>query len=219
MTTDKAAVDERLTSEKILEVARDQVRRFGEAKTNVVDIARALGTSHTTIYRRFRSKAEVFDAIVVAAMRDEEVLARAYVHADGPASERLLAFVLALHQRKRERLKNDPELYQLYRRVVDERPDIVQDYAQAMTRLIAAILSDGVNRNEFRIDDIAAAAGVVRDAATVYVDPARVEAAVRSGFTVEPAIRNTMNTLIVAFRTGMAYGGPNRVKYKRDAKR
>lgn len=205
-------------TEKILDAARAQVRRYGEAKTNVVDIARALGTSHTTIYRHFRSKNDVFDAIVVAAMRDEEALARAYVHADGPASERLLSFVLALHQRKRERLKNDPELYQLYRRVVDERPDIVRDYAQAMTRLVAAILSDGVNRNEFRIDDIAAAAGVVRDAATTYVDPARVEAAVRSGLTVEPAIRNTMNTLIVAFRTGMAYGGPKRVKGKRDAK-
>jgi AcrR family transcriptional regulator len=76
MTTDKAVVDETLTSKKILDVARDQVRRFSEAKTNVVDIARALGTSHTTIYRHFRSKAEVFDAIVGAAMQDEEELAR-----------------------------------------------------------------------------------------------------------------------------------------------
>jgi hypothetical protein len=113
----------------------------------------------------------------------------------------------------------DPEVYQLYRRVVDERPDIVRDYAQAMTHLIAAILSDGVNRNEFRIDDMAAAAGVVRDAATVYVDPVRVEAAVRSGLPVEPAIRNTMNTLIVAFETGVAYGGRKRAKGDRGAKR
>ena len=85
MTTDKAVVDERLTAEKILDAARDQVRRFGEAKTNVVDIARALGTSHTTIYRRFRSKAEVFDAIVGEAMRDEEELARTFVDSEGAA--------------------------------------------------------------------------------------------------------------------------------------
>ena len=54
MTTDKAVVDETLISEMILDVARDQVRRFSGAKTNVVDIARALETSHTTIYRLFR---------------------------------------------------------------------------------------------------------------------------------------------------------------------
>src|SRR5215469_11965954 len=94
MTTDKAAVDERLTSEKILDAARDQVRRFGEAKTNVVDIARALGTSHTTIYRRFRSKEELFDAIVGEAMKDEEELARTFVDSEGPAYQRLEGFVL-----------------------------------------------------------------------------------------------------------------------------
>src|SRR5215813_5515733 len=106
MTTDKAVVDERLTSEKILDAARDQVRRFGEAKTNMVDIARALGTSHTTIYRRFRSKAEVFDAMVGEAMQDEEELARTYVDSKEVASERLEGFVLALHKRKLERFTN-----------------------------------------------------------------------------------------------------------------
>ena len=83
MKTKKAVVDETLTSEKILDVARDQVRRFGEAKTNVVDIARALGTSHTTIYRHFRSKADVFDALVGEAMRVEEELARTFVDSEG----------------------------------------------------------------------------------------------------------------------------------------
>src|SRR5271155_5180009 len=191
MKTDKAVVDATLTSEKILDVARDQVRRFGENKTNVVDIARALGTSHTTIYRHFRSKMNVFDAIVLAAIQDEEVLARTYVDATGPASERLLSMILALHRRKRERLENDPEIYQLYRRVMDERPELVQDYAQAMTRLVAAILSDGVSHGEFKIEDIPAASGVVRDAVTVFVHPAHVEAALRAGHSVEHAIRNT----------------------------
>src|SRR5260370_17917625 len=114
MKTDKAVVDETLTSEKILDVARDQVRRFGEAKTNVVDIARALGTSHTTIYRHFRSKAEVFDAIVGAAMQDEEELASTFLDSEGPASERLEGFVLALHKRKLEPFANYPDVYHLY---------------------------------------------------------------------------------------------------------
>src|SRR5277367_7086004 len=100
MTTGKSETGNALTTERILDVARDQVRRFGEAKTNVVDIARALGTSHTTIYRHFRSKADVFDAIVGEAMRDEEELARTFVDSEGAASERLEGFVLALHKRK-----------------------------------------------------------------------------------------------------------------------
>src|SRR5580698_4713566 len=161
MQSEKAIADETLTSEKILDVAREQVRRFGEAKTNVVDIARVLGTSHTTIYRHFRSKAEVFDAIVTATMRDEEELARSFTGTPQPASERLTGLLLALHRRKRERFADDPELYQLYRRVVDERPDIVRDYAEAITRLVVEILADGVRQGEFQIDDVQAAAEVV----------------------------------------------------------
>jgi hypothetical protein len=70
-------------------------------------------------------------------MRDEGDVARAFVDSDGPASERLTALVLALHRRKRERFERDRELYQLYRGVVEERPELVSSYAQAMTRLVA----------------------------------------------------------------------------------
>lgn len=204
MKTDKAVLDETLTSEKILDAARDQVRRFGEAKTNVVDIARALGTSHTTIYRHFRSKADVFDAIVSATMRDEEELARTFVDSEGSAFERLEGLVLALHKRKLERFGNDPEMYQLYRRVVNERPDLIHDYAARMTGLIAKILADGVRKKEYKIDDIGAAAEVVRDAVTVYVHPAHVEAAAKSGRRLEPAIKRMISTLNIAFRSGFS---------------
>ncbi|PCE25451.1 hypothetical protein BWP39_13060 [Paraburkholderia acidicola] len=197
--------DDPLTAERILDAARTHVRRFGEAKTNVVDIARVLGTSHTTIYRHFRSKAEVFDAIVTAAMRDEEELARSFTGTPQPASERLTGLLLALHRRKRERFAEDPELYQLYRRVVDERPDIVRDYAVAITRLVVEILADGVREEEFQIDDVQAAAEVVRDAVTVFVHPAHVEAAARAGISMEPAALRVIATLIRAFTVGVSF--------------
>ncbi len=204
MKTDKGVVAETLTSEKILEVARDQVRRFGEAKTNVVDIARALGRSHTSIYRHFRSKAEVFDALVGEAMHDEEELARNFVDSEGSACERLEGLVLALYRRKVERFAKDPEVYQLYRRVIDERPGLIRDYAERMTKLIARILADGVRKNEYRIDDINTAAEVVRDAVTVYVHPALVEAAAKLGHRLEPAIKRMVSTLNIAFRSGFS---------------
>jgi AcrR family transcriptional regulator len=191
--------------ERILDAARAQVRRFGEAKTNVVDIAKALGTSHTKVYRHFGSKAEIFDAVVASAMADEEALARRFVRTNGPAAERLEGMVLALHKRKRERFADDPEVYQLYRRVMDERPEIVTAYARAMTALAAEIIADGVARREFRIDDIAAAAGVLRDAVTVFVHPAHVEAAVKAGLPTEQLARAVVRTLVAAFEAGMTY--------------
>jgi len=187
---------------QILDTARAQVRRHGEAKTNVVDIARALGTSHTTIYRHFRSKADIFDALVVEAMRDEEEMASRFVEAEGPFAERLEGMVLALHARKRERFTADTEVYGLYRRIVEERPEIIAAYSQAMTALIARILADAKKRGEIRVDDIEAAAGVVRDAVTVFVHPAHVAAAVAANLPSEKMARNVVRTICAGFRVG-----------------
>ncbi|WP_398480410.1 TetR/AcrR family transcriptional regulator [Tardiphaga sp.] len=196
-----------ITTARILDAAKSQIRRFGGQKTNIVDIAKVLGTSHTTIYRHFRSKSEVFDAIVAEAMNDERELAATFVSAAGKASDRLLGLTVALHRRKRERFVDDFEVYQLYRRVIEERPDLVRDYATAMTGLVEAILADGVRQGEFKIGDVVAAAGVVRDAVTVFIHPAHVEAAHRAGIEMEPMLRRVMAALQVAFETGIAFDG------------
>jgi AcrR family transcriptional regulator len=202
MPATPSSTDEISFRAQILDTARAQVRRHGEAKTNVVDIARALGTSHTTIYRHFRSKADIFDALVVEAMRDEEEMASRFVEAEGPFAERLEGMVLALHARKRERFTADAEVYGLYRRIVEERPEIIAAYSQAMTALIARILADAKKRGEIRVDDIEAAAGVVRDAVTVFVHPAHVAAAVAANLPSEKMARNVVRTLCAGFRIG-----------------
>ena len=45
---------------------------------------------------------------------------------------------------------------------------------------------------------------VVRDAVTVYVHPAHVEAAAKVGLPLEPAIKRMISTLNVAFRSGFS---------------
>jgi Tetracyclin repressor-like, C-terminal domain len=74
-----------------------------------------------------------------------------------------------------------------------------------MTRLVAMILVDGVRKKEYKIDDIDAAAEVVRDAVTVYLHPAHVEAAAKSGHRLEPAIKRMIATLNIAFRSGFSF--------------
>lgn len=108
--------------------------------------------------------------------------------------------VLALHARKRERFTGDAELYELYRRVVVERADIVAAYSRSMTKLAAQIIADGVEKGEYRLDDVCAAASVLRQAVTVLVHPAYVEATVKADLSIEPMMRNVVRGLVAAFR-------------------
>lgn len=190
--------------DRILDTAQDLIRRFGGAKTNVVDIAQAMGLSHSAIYRHFRSKADIFDALAAATMAEEAELAETFVEADSPAAERLTALVLALHRSKRTKFADDPEMHALYRRIVEDRPDLVLDYARRMTGLIRRILADGVARGEFAACDLDAAAGAVRDAVTVFVHPAHVEAAARAGLDQESGLRTVLRILVAGLAAGPA---------------
>ncbi len=53
-----------LAPERILQAAEDVLRRFGPEKATVVDVARALGVTHGSVYRHFASKAALRDAVV-----------------------------------------------------------------------------------------------------------------------------------------------------------
>jgi AcrR family transcriptional regulator len=190
---------EALTTAAILDAAREEVRRLGEARTTLTEVARSLGVSHAALYRHFPSKAALLDALVEEAMADEEAMAAAYVVAEGPAGPRLEAMVLDLHRRKMARFVRDPALHDLYRRVVAERPEAVAGYAARMTALVARLLEQGVQRGEFAVGDIAEAAGVVRDAVTAFIHPAHAPALSRLGPEAERRLRAVVATLIRAF--------------------
>ena len=61
-----AAAAEPLTPERILEATEEVLRRYGPAKATVVDVARALGVSHGSVYRHFPTKAALREAVTRA---------------------------------------------------------------------------------------------------------------------------------------------------------
>lgn len=207
-----AQSDQPLSAISVLQTAKRQVRRFGEGKTNVVDIARALGVSHAALYRFYPSKSAIMDAIVQEAMDDEARLAARHIETDGPAADKLTAMLLDLHRRKRERFEGDEEIHNLYRRIVVERPDMIAAYADRITALIARLIGKAVQRGEWKIDDVDRAAGVVRDAGMIYVHPAFVAQLVAAGAPVEEMLRATTATLARAFEAGVRYGDVDRAE-------
>ena len=153
-------------------------------------------------FRRLIEPKSAFGPDVPEAMRDEEEMASRFVEAEGPFAERLEGI---LHARKRERFTADAEVYGLYRRIVDERREIIAAYSQAMTALIARILANAKKRGEIRVDDIEAASSVVRDAVTVFVHPAHVAAAVTCNLPSKTMARNVVRTLCAAFKAGVDF--------------
>lgn len=160
-----------LTREQILEAAKDALRRYGPAKTTVVDVAQALGVSHGTVYRHFPTKAALRAAVVRQGLA---VVARelaAIAEENGPAVERLHRWLRALARRKRGYAQADPELFETYHRIASEDPGAVEEHTSVLAEQITRILRDGVDQGAIRASALAAGGRAVLDATTRFHHP------------------------------------------------
>lgn len=138
-----------LTPDRILDAAEETLTRFGPTKTTVVDVARALGVSHGSVYRHFASKAALRDAVTERWLaRVTDPLAK-IVAEKGPAGERLRRWFDRLIATKRKKAKAEPELFATYQAILGESRDVIRDHVGTLIGQLSAIIADGISRGEF----------------------------------------------------------------------
>src|SRR5512145_1952185 len=105
---------ETLTAERILVAAEGVLRRYGPAKANVVDVARALGVSHGSVYRHFESKAALRDAVTARWLESISAPLAAIAEEKAPAPRTLRRWLDLLVSSKRTKALEEPELFATY---------------------------------------------------------------------------------------------------------
>ncbi|MBE3559177.1 MAG: TetR family transcriptional regulator [Ktedonobacteraceae bacterium] len=164
--------DETLTSDRILEAAEDVLRRFGPAKATVVDVARALGVSHGSVYRFFPSKAALRDAVTERWLARVSAPLAAVAEEKGPAPQRLRRWFDLLIMTKRKRALDDPELFATYMQLVAEARNVVKVHVvDVLAAQVAHIIADGVAQGEFAVADPVATGRAVLYATARFHDP------------------------------------------------
>jgi len=165
-----------LTPERILEVTEDVLRRYGLAKATVVDVARALDVSHGSVYRHFPSKASLREAVAKRWLeRIDGPLRQIAEDCAGPAPERLDRWLRTLFAAKRERVCDDPEMFQTYLTLAREACAAVKCHKDGLIEQMSAILADGVKQGVFRVTDTKATARAIFDATSRFHHPAHAD--------------------------------------------
>jgi AcrR family transcriptional regulator len=163
--------DVALTPERILEAAEDVLRRFGPAKATVVDVARALGVSHGSVYRHFPSKAALRDAVTERWLHRTMPPLAAIADENGPAAVRLRRWFDLLRSMKRQRAFDDPELFATYLTLAAEARDVAANHVAELRAQLTHMIADGVASGEFAVADPAAAGRAVLDATARFHNP------------------------------------------------
>ncbi|MFJ9536706.1 TetR family transcriptional regulator [Streptomyces sp. NPDC101225] len=161
-----------LTAERILEATEEVLRRHGPAKATVVDVARALGVSHGSVYRHFRTKAALREAVTKRWLdRTTEVLAGIAADAERDPEARLREWCAALFAAKRRKAGADPELFATYSVLVGESGQVVGDHITELTAQLTRIVRAGAEAGTFTVADPAVAARALFQATGRFHDP------------------------------------------------
>jgi AcrR family transcriptional regulator len=165
-------VTEPLTQQSILDTAEEVLRRYGPAKTTVVDVARALDVSHGSVYRHFPSKVALRDAVTerwlarISAPLEEVAQGR-----QAPAA-RLRSWVRLLADTKQGIAREDPELFATFQRLTSESREVVAAHVEHLVAQLSAIVAAGVASGDFAPVDPDRAGRAVLQATALFHHPA-----------------------------------------------
>jgi AcrR family transcriptional regulator len=127
----------------ILDAARDCILKFGYAKSSLEDIAKQAALSRPLIYRKFKSKEEIFGAVLEDIFENQYRAAEQALAKPGNKREKLTSLYEALLLDPWKELIVDApmgtEFYGTCRRV---RPDISERRRKLQLKYTQAVLGD-----------------------------------------------------------------------------
>lgn len=186
-----------LTGDAILDATEEVLRRYGPAKATVVDVARALGVSHGSVYRHFPSKVALRDAVAERWLaRVSEPLA-VVAAAEGPAADRLRRWLEQLAGTKRRMAREDPELFATFHQVTTESREVVAAHVDRLAGQITRIVTDGVASGELADLDPTATGRAVLQATARFHHPAH------SAEWAEPTVREDLAAVWSLLASGL----------------
>ena len=185
------------TRDLIVETARLHLRRFGEDRMTIIGIARAMGMSHANVYRYFPGKTAIIEAVLDRWLSRVESLIGEVASREGTAAERIEAVVIDIHRRRRAKFKQEPELFESFRRVIVSRSDAVARRQEKIKAMFAQMIREGIENSEFRPVDPEEAATLLDDATAFFLNPAVMPSALSN--CGEERARNVVRHMLAGF--------------------
>ncbi len=137
--------------EEILNSARDLFERFGFKKTTMEDIARQVGKSKSALYYYYKTKEEIFEAVILNDIANTEALVAEAIKKEGSASSKFRVLCVTLlggvKQKANQFSTFKSELYEthfLFDNIIKKRDSYIEE-------MIKDILILGISQKEVKM--------------------------------------------------------------------
>ena len=183
---------------RILEVAEQLCRRIGYHKTSVADIASELGMSPANVYRFFPSRDAINESICRRVVSEVANIAIAIARTDAPALEKLDRLLTAVHHHNKTKLIKERRMHDMIVAATQENWEGIKAHIARMLTILEAIIREGIEAGELKVEDPAEAARAVNTAFTPFFHPILIEQCVQHGEDTEAGLREQIHFILKA---------------------
>lgn len=146
------------TRKKLIEVARQLFIKSGVESTTMNDIAIAAGKVRRTLYTHFKSKDDIYWAVVETEIMQLIERLKSIVNQDLPPEEKLAYYIFHRLEIIKEIVFRNGTLRTEFFRDVWSLEHAWKDIGQQEISLLRSILQEGVESGSFEVEDIRATA-------------------------------------------------------------
>ena len=161
------------TREEILNTAEALFRAHGYASVAIADIAAALGMSPANVFKHFRTKTSLVDAIATRAI-EQTLQVLQGLDPNRSASERLLALAQHVMQSHLNEIDDAPYLFEMILVTVREELDCGERFRAMMVETISRIIQSGVDEGTYVVADVPRFAQAAFDALVCVIHPVMI---------------------------------------------
>ena len=141
------------TRDMLVDVARQLFARKGVDDTTMNDIAQASGKGRRTLYTYFKSKNEIFLAVVESEMAQLHKVLMDVVNKELPADEKLITFIYTRLDAIKAVVFRNGTLRAVFFRDIWRVEKVRKNFDQREVEIIKGILDDGVREGVFSMPD------------------------------------------------------------------
>ncbi|MQS89910.1 TetR/AcrR family transcriptional regulator [Companilactobacillus mishanensis] len=128
------------TRDKILITAEKLIMQTGDSEVTLDQIAQELGLSHAALYKHFRNKQALWEA-VASAWFDREIIDNIQISDKLPQSEQLHDWLWAFVNAKKTAFNTSPKMFALNTEYIDNNPPALRVVLKSAYREINKIMN------------------------------------------------------------------------------
>jgi AcrR family transcriptional regulator len=163
------------TRKQIIETAERLYRQYGYRKTTVADMAAELEMSPANVYRFFASKDAISAEVAATIANRLHEAAQKAANGPGSAVARIARLIREIHHHNRTQLLDDRKMHEMVHVAVEENWPVCDRYIEAIQGAFAVVIADGVQRGEFKVEDVKVAAACTGAASATLFHPLLIE--------------------------------------------